>query len=328
MRAWAERYPEFADKFHIVAINELADAKTLTHLTRFDTTHGRFPCELSSTNETLTINFPNTQHSIALTHFEAIADIDWKLYDIDLVLECTGAFNDKATAERHLDKGAKRVMFSQPADRDVDATIVYGVNHHQLSSSHRIISNSSCTSNAIIPVIDAVQQSLGIESGVIRTLHSIMQDQPVIDAYHHTDLRKTRAAFNSMIPVDTELAFGIERFFPNMEQRFEAHAIRIPILNVSAIDIALQLESKTSLQQAHQILIDYCNQNPKIFGYTEEPLASCDFNHDPRSMIIDLNQSLLAGENLLKLMVWFDNEWGYANRMLDLTNHWYFELND
>ncbi len=309
-----------------MAINELADAKTLTHLTRYDSTHGRFPQPVESDGEALIIHFPEYSQRITLSHHNTIEDINWP--QVDLVLECTGAFTDRATAKKHLTRGASRVMFSQPADRDVDATIVFGVNQHLLSPAHRIISNSSCTSNAIIPVIDALEQGFGIESGIIRTLHSIMQDQPVIDAYHHTDLRKTRAAFNSIIPVDTSLAIGIERIFPNLTGRFKAHAIRVPTLNVSAIDFAVLLKKDTQLEQVHQILTEYTKHSPKLFGCTTEPLTSCDFNHDSRSMIIDLSQSLLADNRLLKLMIWFDNEWGYANRMLDLTHYWHFYTND
>ena len=305
----------------IVAINELADANTVAHLTRYDSTHGRFPgsVDLPSNGETLVIN----QQSIVLLQQPDISQLPWQELDVDIVLECTGAFVDRATAQRHLDAGAKKVIFSQPAEADVDATIVYGVNHSVLQVEHSIISNSSCTSNAIIPVIRELDEHFGIDYGIIRTLHSAMQDQPVIDAYHHTDLRKTRAAFQSIIPVDTGLAKGIGRIFPHLEGRFEAHAVRVPTINVSAIDVALTLHQDTSIEQVHQRLQEASERLNGILTCTTEPLASCDFNHDSHSCIIDLNQTRMGGKRLLKLFIWFDNEWGYANRMLDTTQYFF-----
>ena len=188
----------------VVAINELADSKTIEYLTKYDSTHGRFPGDVSLVDSDLVID----GHKIELIHQSAIKPLPWKSLDIDIVLECTGSFSDRQTAEQHLAAGAKRVLFSQPAEADVDATIVYGINHHLLSGDQTIVSNASCTTNCIVPVIDTLHRSFGINSGVITTIHSAMNDQPVIDAYHHTDLRKTRSAFQSIIPVNTGLASG------------------------------------------------------------------------------------------------------------------------
>jgi D-erythrose 4-phosphate dehydrogenase len=249
-----------------------------------------------------------------------IAALPWRELGVDLVLECTGAFTDRATAEQHLQQGARRVLFSQPAEPDVDATIVYGVNHGELRPEHSIISNASCTTNCIVPVIQLLHEAFGVEHGVITTIHSAMNDQPVIDAYHHTDLRKTRSAFHSIIPVDTGLARGIDRILPQLAGRFEAQAMRVPVVNVSAMDLTVVLGSTVTREQVHAtIKAAAAAFMPGVLGWTEEPLASCDFNHDSRSGIVDLSQTRLSGGRLLKLLVWFDNEWGFANRMLDVA---------
>ncbi len=306
-------------EFDVVAINELADCKTIGHLTKYDSTHGRFPGDVNVDNDLLTID----EQQIQILHHETIDDLPWAELNIDLVLECTGAFSDRATAQRHIDQGAKRVLFSQPGQSDVDATIVYGVNEDILSSEQTIVSNASCTTNCSIPVIQTLHQRFGVESGVITTLHSAMNDQPVIDAYHHTDLRKTRSIMNSMIPVDTGLARGIERFLPELSGRFEAQAMRVPTANVSAIDLTLVLQQDVDVATINQTLKHAAgNHFHGVLGYTEELLASCDFNHDARSGVVDAGQTRVAGKRLVKLLVWFDNEWGYANRMLDVSRHW------
>jgi glyceraldehyde-3-phosphate dehydrogenase type I len=242
---------------------------------------------------------------------------------VDLVLECTGAFSDRATAELHLHQGARRVLFSQPAQADVDATVVYGVNHQELRAAHRIVSNASCTTNGIVPVIQALDAAVGIESGTITTIHSAMNDQPVLDAYHHTDLRKTRAAGQSIIPVDTALAIGVERILPGMAGRLSAQALRVPTLNVSAMDLTVQTRNDTSVEAINRALRDAAQSAfDGVLGYTEEPLASCDFNHDARSSVVDASQTRLSGRRLVKVLTWFDNEWAYANRMLDVARYW------
>jgi glyceraldehyde-3-phosphate dehydrogenase type I len=240
-----------------------------------------------------------------------------------MVLECTGAFSDRATAELHLRQGAGRVLFSQPAEADVDATVVYGVNHRQLQAGHRIASTASCTTNGIVPVIQALHAAVGIDSGTITTIHSAMNDQPVLDAYHHTDLRKTRAASQSIIPVDTGLARGVERILPAMAGRFTAQALRVPTLNVSALDLTVYTCSDTDVAAVNRALYDAAQTGfDGVLGYTEELLASCDFNHDPRSSIVDASQTRVSGKRLVKVLTWFDNEWGYANRMLDVARYW------
>jgi len=260
---------------------------------------------------------------IALLRRPRIGDLPWGELGVDMVLECTGAFSDRATAELHLRQGSGKVLFSQPAEADVDATVVYGVNHRQLRAGDRIISNASCTTNAIVPVIKALHEAVGIENGTITTIHSAMNDQPVLDAYHHTDLRKTRAASQSIIPVDAGLARGVERILPEMSGRFTAQALRVPTLNVSALDLTVYTRNDTDVAAINRILHDAAQTGfDGVLGYTEELLASCDFNHDARSSIVDASQTRVSGKRLVKVLTWFDNEWGYANRMLDVATFW------
>ncbi|WP_444895696.1 type I glyceraldehyde-3-phosphate dehydrogenase [Microbulbifer sp. SSSA005] len=304
------------DSLQIVAINELADCDTIAHLTKYDSVHGRFSGEVSVHKDVLVVN----GDSISVTHYEQLEDLDWQRDQVDIVLECTGSFKQRQGAELHLATGAKKVLFSQPASRDVDATIVYGVNDHILTGKERVISAASCTTNCSVPVIAALDKAFGIEAGVITTIHSAMNDQPVSDAYHHTDLRKTRSAITSVIPVDTALARGIERILPNLAGKFEAQALRVPTVNVSAIDLSVSLQKEVSREDINALLKSASESEFNgVLGFTQEPLASCDFNHDPRSGIIDAGQTRVAGNRLAKILIWFDNEWGFANRMLDVT---------
>jgi len=302
----------------IVAINDLTDARALAHLTRYDSTHGRFHGDVSLDDAGHLVIDGN---KIALLSQPDISELPWQQLDVDLVLECTGTFNDRATAEQHLRSGAGRVLFSQPAQSDVDATVVYGINHDVLQASHRVISAASCTTNCVVPVIQCLDEAFGLEYGVITTIHSAMNDQPVIDAYHHQDLRKTRSAVQSIIPVDTEIAKGIGRILPELDGRFSAQAMRVPTLNVSAIDLTVTVRNAADIATVNKaIRAAAARSMPQVLACTDEPLASCDFNHDPRSAIVDLSQTRVSGPHLIKVLAWFDNEWAYANRMLDVAN--------
>ncbi|MCH7817841.1 MAG: erythrose-4-phosphate dehydrogenase [Proteobacteria bacterium] len=304
----------------IVGLNDLADIKTLAHLTRYDSTHGRFPGTVESRDGELIVN----DDVIRVSSSAAFDQLPWDELEVDLVMECSGSFTDRQTAQQHLRSGARRVLFSQPAESDVDATVVYGINHQSLSADAEIVSNASCTTNCIVPVLKALDDCYQIEAGVITTIHSAMNDQPVIDSFHHHDLRKTRSAMQSIIPVETALAKGIERILPNLKGLLEAQAIRVPTLNVSAIDLAVSVHQATDVAAVNATIREAGKQLPiNVLGYTDEPLASCDFNHDPRSAIVDLNQTRVAKQKLVKLLVWFDNEWAYANRMLDVAQHMY-----
>jgi erythrose-4-phosphate dehydrogenase len=307
----------YAD-LRVVAINDVADIETLAHLTRYDSTHGRFLGTVAVEQDSgdLLVN----EDRIAISQTSDPGALPWADLDVDLVMECSGAFSDRANAEQHLKSGAGRVLFSQPAESDVDATVVYGINHETLSASARIVSNASCTTNCIVPVLKVLDDSFGLQSGVITTIHSAMNDQPVIDGYHNSDLRRTRSAMQSIIPVNTELARGIERILPNLSGLLEAQAIRVPTVNVSAMDLTVTLAQTVTAEQVNKALREYSEQLPdNVLGVSDELLASCDYNHDPRSAVVDSNQTRVAPNYLVKLLVWFDNEWAYANRMLDVA---------
>ncbi len=312
LRAHYER--SLSTKIQIAAVNELADLPTLAHLIKYDSTHGQFKGKVSTSEDKLLIN----ADEITVSQIENINDLNWQ--GIDLVLECTGAYATRSDAEKHLQRGAKRVLFSQPASPDVDITLVYGINHQELKKEHTIISAASCTTYSSVPVIKVLDDALGVENGMITTIHSAMNDQPLIDAFHNANLRLTRSAFQSIIPVETALAKGIERILPSMAGKFEAQAIRVPTINVSAIDLTLSVKKACSAEDVNLIIKSASSTlPPEVLGYTDEPLASCDFNHDPRSAIVDLGQTKVSGGHLVKILVWFDNEWAYANRMLDVA---------
>ena len=307
------------DWAQVVAINEPAETKTIAHLTRYDSTHGRFPGMVELDQQTLTVN----GDAIQIVNHKDLRKLPWREQRIDVVLECSGSFSDRATAQQHITNGAKRVLFSQPAETSVDATIVYGVNHQILDGLETIISNASCSTNCVVPVIKVLNDCFGVDGGVITTIHSAMNDQPVIDAYHHTDLRKTRGSMQSIIPVETGLALGIDRLLPELTGRFQAQAMRVPTANVSAIDLSVMLNTPVDTAIVNAALAEAAmGKLQGVLGYTEEPLASCDFNHDPHSGVVDASQTRVSQQKLVKVLIWFDNEWGYANRMLDTLHYW------
>ncbi|KZY63560.1 erythrose-4-phosphate dehydrogenase [Oleiphilus sp. HI0071] len=304
----------------IVAINELADIDTVAYLTRYDSTHGRFRLPVSVKDKnTLEVD----GDEINLSHFEDLDSLRWKELSVDIVLECTGVYATRADAQKHINAGAKFVLFSQPASSDVDKTVVFGVNEDTITRNDFIVSNASCTTNAIVPVLHSLHESFGIASGSLMTIHSAMNDQPIIDAYHHKDLRRTRSAMSNMVPVETALAKGIERLLPELEGRLNAVAMRVPTINVSAIDLNVVVERDVSAAEVNALLAErartsYCG----VMAYTEEPLASSDFIQDAHSCTIDGSQTRVSQGSLVKVLVWFDNEWGFANRMLDVADHW------
>jgi glyceraldehyde 3-phosphate dehydrogenase/D-erythrose 4-phosphate dehydrogenase len=309
----------FRDQLQVVAINELASIETIAHLTRYDSTHGRFHGDVAVQGNDLLM----CGDAIRVLRHTDPAELPWREMEIDLVLECSGAFSDRATAERHLQAGAKRLLFSQPAEPDVDRTVVYGINEEDLISSDRIVAAGSCTTNCLVPVIQVLDQAFGIEQGTTTTIHAAMNDQPVIDAYHHQDLRRTRSALHNIVPVDTGLARGIERLLPHMEGKFSSVAMRIPTLNVSAIDMVVNVRTSTSVEAVNNVLKKASKGRLNgILDYTDELLASSDFNHDLHSSIVDGGQTRVTGGTMVKVLCWFDNEWGFANRMLDVSQSW------
>ena len=308
--------------FEIVALNDLADMASLEYLTRFDSTHGRFPGEIRIEGDCLHIN----GDCVKVFRSATPEGIDWAALGVDLVLECSGAYNTRADGQRFLDAGAPAVLFSQPmaSEADADATIVYGVNQHSLSGTERLISNASCTTNCGVPLLRLLDKAFGLEYVSITTIHSAMNDQPVIDAYHDEDLRRTRSAFQSVIPVSTGLAKGIERLLPELAGRIQAKAVRVPTLNVSCLDITLTTARDTDAAEVNRLLREAATCGPLkgLLAYTELPHASCDFNHDPHSAIVDASQTRVSGSRLVNLLAWFDNEWGFANRMIDVAEHY------
>ncbi|MCY1208634.1 D-erythrose-4-phosphate dehydrogenase [compost metagenome] len=308
--------------FEIVALNDLADQASIEYLTRFDSTHGRFPGEVRVDGDCLHIN----GDCVKVLRSAEPEGIDWAALGVDLVLECSGQYTHRQQAARFLAAGAPRVLLSQPmsSESDIDATIVYGVNQDSLSGAEKLVSNASCTTNCGVPLLKLLNESVGLEYVSITTIHSAMNDQPVIDAYHHEDLRRTRSAFQSVIPVSTGLARGIERLLPELAGRIQAKAIRVPTVNVSCLDITLQTARDTSAAEINRVLREAAESGPLkgLLAYTELPHASCDFNHDPHSAIVDGSQTRVSGPRLVNLLAWFDNEWGFANRMLDTAEHY------
>jgi D-erythrose 4-phosphate dehydrogenase len=286
----------------MVAINEPADAATIAHLLKYDSTHGRFRGGITL---------------LAQTDWQ---QLPWRALNIDLVLDCSGECHDRLAAQQHLEAGAQRVLVSQPLPlQEVDFTVVLGTNEAQLQKSQRVVSTASCTTQGAVPIIELLDKKFGIDMGAITTIHSTMNDQPVIDAYHHTDLRKTRAASRSIIPIDTSLAKGVGRILPHLEGRFTAQHLRVPTTNVSALDLTVLTRAEVNIDVVNAVLQRAAEQMPALIGYSDEPLASCDFNHDPRSAIVDASQTSVAAGRLVKVLIWFDNEWAYANRMIDVA---------
>jgi D-erythrose 4-phosphate dehydrogenase len=304
----------YRQDLEVVVINELADIETVSYMLRYDSTHGRFGGTVSITDDShLMVNGDR----ILISHAANTEDLNWAELGVDLVLECSGQVRTREEAEQHLHCGAKKVLISNPADSAVDKTIIFGHNDDTLTADDLIVSNGSCSTNALIPVLTLIDKACGIDAGVTTTIHSAMNDQPVIDAYH-SDLRRTRSSVQSIIPVDTSLPAGIERLMPKLAGKIESLHIRVPTINVSVLDISLQLGCSTTSQHVNDLIQSAAeDQYRAILGITREAHASIDFNHDPRSAIVDATQTRVSGGQLLKLMVWFDNEWGFANRMLD-----------
>ncbi len=299
----------------VVAINELAEAEGMAHLLKYDSSHGRFDWDVRQERDVLYVG----DDTIRLLHQKEINQLPWGDLGVDIVLDCSGIYGKRADGEMHLASGAKKVLFSHPGSSDLDATVIYGVNHQQLQPEHRIVSSGSCTTNCIIPVIKLLDDAFNIESGTVTTIHASMNDQQVIDAYH-PDLRRTRAASQSIIPVDTKLAAGITRIFPKFCDRFEAISVRVPTINVTAIDLSVTVTNAVSVLDVNNVLQRAAKGSFRsIVDYTELPLVSIDFNHDPHSAIVDGTQTRVSGKHLIKTLVWCDNEWGFANRMLDTT---------
>jgi D-erythrose 4-phosphate dehydrogenase len=306
------------DRIQVVAVNELAQADTMAHLLQYDSTHGRFAKKIRFDQEHIYIDLDEHRFdSIRLLHLNEINLLPWRDLGVDIVFDCTGVYGSRQDGLAHIAAGANKVLFSHPGGHDLDNTIIYGVNHETLIADHRIVSNGSCTTNCIVPIIKVLDEAFGIDSGTITTIHSSMNDQQVIDAYH-PDLRRTRAASQSIIPVDTKLHKGIERIFPKFSNKFEAISVRVPTVNVTAMDLSVTINTKVKVNDVNQTIVSASQCTLRnIVDYTEAPLVSIDFNHDPHSAIVDGSQTRVSNGQLVKMLVWCDNEWGFANRMLD-----------
>ena len=305
-------------EIQVVAINDLGDAETNAHLTRYDTAHGRFPGEVKVDGDSMVVNGDR----IRVLAQRDPAKLPWGELGVDFVLECTGLFTSKAKASAHLAGGAKKVVISAPGGDDVDATVVFGVNHQILRASHTVISNASCTTNCLAPVAQVLHQNIGIESGLMTTVHAYTNDQVLTDVYH-SDLRRARSATMSMIPTKTGAAAAVGLVLPELKGKFDGFAVRVPTINVSLVDLTFTPKRATTVAEINQLMKAAAEGPLKgVLAYTEAPLVSIDYNHDAHSSTFDGTMTKVIGGNLVKVCAWYDNEWGFSNRMLDTTLAW------
>jgi glyceraldehyde 3-phosphate dehydrogenase len=306
------RYESGIEEIQIVAINDLGDANTNAHLTQYDTAHGRFPGTVEAKDDHILVN----GDKIAVFAERDPAKLPWAELGADVVHESTGFFTTKEKASAHLTAGAKKVIISAPGGKDVDATVVYGVNHDVLKSTDTVISNASCTTNCLAPLAKALNDSVGVVHGLMNTIHSYTNDQVLTDVYH-SDLRRARSATSSMIPTKTGAAAAVGLVLPELNGKLDGFSVRVPTINVSVVDLTFVSARETSVDEINQILKD--SADGKILGYSDAPLVSVDFNHNPVSSTVDAGMTRVTGGTLVKVCSWYDNEWGFSNRMLDTT---------
>ena len=299
----------------IVAVNDLGNAKTNAHLTQYDTAHGRFPGTVSVQGEDMVVNGDR----IRVCAKRSPAELPWKDMGVDVVLECTGLFTTKEKASAHLAAGAKKVIISAPGGKDVDATVVYGVNDKALRAAHTVISNASCTTNCLAPLVKALDDRIGVVCGLMTTVHSYTNDQVLTDVYHE-DLRRARSASQNMIPTKTGAAAAVGLVLPHLNGKLDGFAIRVPTINVSIVDLTFVAKKATSVEEVNQAVKQASETDLKgVLEYNSDPLVSSDFNHNPASSIFDSTLTKVSGGTLVKASSWYDNEWGFSNRMLDVT---------
>ena len=302
----------------IVAINDLGDANTNAHLTRYDTVHGRFRGEVQVEGDSMVVNGDR----IRVVAQRDPTKLPWGELGVDMVLECTGLFTSKAKASAHLTAGAKKVVISAPGGDDVDATIVFGVNDHVLKSGMTVISNASCTTNCLAPLVKVLHEKVGVVSGTMNTIHSYTNDQVLTDVYH-ADLRRARSATHSMIPTKTGAAAAVGLVLPELKGKIDGFSIRVPTINVSLVDFTFIAARKTTMDEIHAAMKAAAAGPLKgILAYSDAPLVSVDFNHDPASSTYDATLTKVIDGTLVKVCSWYDNEWGFSNRMLDTTLAW------
>jgi glyceraldehyde 3-phosphate dehydrogenase len=306
-------------EIQIVAVNDLADAQSNAHLTQYDTAHGKFPGTVSVEGDSIVVNGDR----IKVFAERDPAKIGWASVGADIVLECTGFFTTKADAGKHLAGGAKKVVISAPGGKDVDATIVYGVNHDILKASHTVISNASCTTNCLAPLAKVLNDGIGIERGLMTTIHAYTNDQRLTDVYHE-DIRRARSATMSMIPAKTGAAAAVGLVLPELKGKLDGFAVRIPTINVSLVDLTFTPKRATSVEEIDKLVQAAANSGPLkgILAFTRAPLVSVDYNHDAHSSTYDATLTRIIDGSLVKVCAWYDNEWGFSNRMLDTTLAW------
>ncbi|MEO5623533.1 MAG: type I glyceraldehyde-3-phosphate dehydrogenase [Dokdonella sp.] len=302
-------------EIQIIAVNDLCDAHTNAHLTQYDTAHGKFPGEVSYDAGDIVVNGDR----IKVCAERDPAKLPWKELGIDIVLECTGFFTSKAKASAHIAAGAKKVIISAPGDKDVDGTFVYGVNHQQIKASDVVISNASCTTNCLAPLAMVLHEKIGIVHGLMTTIHAYTNDQVLTDVYH-ADLRRARSATMSQIPTKTGAAAAIGLVLPDLKGKLDGFSMRVPTINVSCVDFSFVAQRATSTEEIDAAVREASEGALKgILGINTQPLVSVDFNNDPRSSVYDATQTRVMGGTLVKVLSWYDNEWGFSNRMLDMT---------
>ena len=303
----------------VVALNDLGDAKTNAHLTRYDTVHGRFDGEVKVDGDAMVVNGDR----IRVLAERDPAKLPWGDLGVEYVFESTGLFTSKAKASAHLKGGAKRVIISAPGGEDVDATIVYGVNDNVLKSDFTVISNASCTTNCLVPVVKVLHDKIGVVNGIMTTIHSYTNDQVLTDVYH-SDLRRARSATMSQIPTKTGAAAAVGLVLPELKGKLDGYSIRVPTINVSLVDLTFTARRPTTVEEVNRLMREAAASGPLkgVLAYNEAPLVSSDFNHDPHSSIFDATLTKIIDGTLVKVFAWYDNEWGFSNRMIDTTLAW------
>ena len=301
------------DEFDVVALNDLGDANTNAHLTRRDTAHGRFPGTVEVDGDDILVNGDR----IKVFAERDPAKLPWGDLGVDVVMECTGLFRTKETAGKHIDGGAKKVIISAPGGKDVDATVVYGVNHDSLKASDKVISNASCTTNCLAPLVKPLHEKIGVKHGIMTTIHAYTNDQVLTDVFHK-DLRRARSATMSQIPTKTGAAAAVGLVLPELNGKLDGFSMRVPTINVSAVDLCFVAERETSIEEINAIMKAASEgELAGILAYNDEPLVSIDFNHDPASSTYDAGLTRVMEGTLVKVISWYDNEWGFSCRMLD-----------
>ncbi len=303
------------DEFQIVAINDLGDAATNAHLTQYDSAHGKFPGTVSVDGDYMVVN----GDKIRVLSERDPANLPWGELGVEVVHESTGFFADKAKASAHLKGGAKKVIISAPGGSDVDATVVFGVNEGVLKSTDSVISNASCTTNCLAPIAKIIHDNIGMKHGIMTTIHSYTNDQVLTDVYH-SDLRRARSATESMIPTKTGAAAAVGLVLPELNGKLDGYAMRVPTINVSVVDLGFVANRETSVEEINSLMKEASEGSMKgVLAYNDAPLVSIDFNHDPASSTFDASLTKVIDGTMVKIVSWYDNEWGFSNRMLDTT---------